>query len=290
MNIAVFGAYGQLGKSIQRISTDYPEFDFIFTDIDTLDISDYKSVENFVFQRRPDVFVNCVAYTAVDKAESEEILARRVNADAVDNLAKIAGENNVFVVHVSTDYVFDGTAHQPYKEDDNTNPVSVYGKTKLEGEQAVFVNRCRAAVIRTSWLYSEYGVNFVKTMLRLGEERSQLTVVNDQIGSPTYAHDLAEVIMQIIRKNNRIVRQEIYHFSNEGVASWYDFAVEIMLLGHRLCTVSPIPTADYPTPAKRPSYSVLDKQKIKNHFDLSIPFWQDSLAVCIQNILKGSQT
>ncbi len=289
MNITVLGAYGQLGRSIKDLSANYSQYDFLFTDMDTLDISNYQAIKDFVISNNPDVFINCAAYTAVDKAESEGELAMQLNVHAVANLAEIATENNILMIHVSTDYVFDGKGYKPYKEDDKTNPVSVYGLSKWKGEQAVMASQCRAAIIRTSWLYSEYGNNFVKTMLRLGSECEQLTVVSDQIGSPTYAHDLAEAIMQVIGQNEKIQKQEIYHFSNEGVASWYDFALEIMQIGKIPCNVLPIATEQYPTPARRPYYSVLDKRKIKSRFSVTIPHWKSSLEVCMKNMFTGTE-
>ncbi|MDR2407875.1 MAG: dTDP-4-dehydrorhamnose reductase [Bacteroidales bacterium] len=289
MNIAVFGAYGQLGRSIRDICDKYPQTNFIFTDMDTVDISDYDAIENFVYKNRPNIFINCAAYTAVDKAEQEKELAMRLNAHAVDNLARIAKKNAIFMIHISTDYVFDGKGYKPYFEDDKTCPLSVYGLTKRVGEEVILSSGCRAAIIRTSWLYSEHGVNFVKTMLRLAEVRQQLNVVSDQTGTPTYAHDLAKTIMQIILQNEKVQQPEIYHYSNEGIASWYDFASEIMFLGKRTCNIIPISTQQYPTPAIRPYYSVLDKQKIKSHFKITIPCWRDSLEVCLTNIFNADK-
>ncbi|MDR1459737.1 MAG: dTDP-4-dehydrorhamnose reductase [Bacteroidales bacterium] len=289
MNITVFGANGQLGKSIRDISSNYPEYTFNFTDIDILDISDYDAINAFVLENRPDIFINCAAYTAVDRAETEKEQAMRLNARAVENLATIAAKNNIFMVHISTDYVFNGKGYKPYKEEDETDPVSVYGLTKRMGEQSILASECRAVIIRTSWLYSEYGTNFVKTMLRLGKEREELKVVSDQTGSPTYARDLAETIMYILLQNRKIHQTEIYHYSNEGVVSWYDFATEIMRLGKLDCAVLPISTEQYPTAASRPHYSVFDKQKIKSHFAITIPYWRDSLESCIKNILRTDE-
>ena len=285
MNIIVTGAHGQLGRSINDISCHFLQYNFTFTDIDTLDISDYRAVELFFLEQQPDIIINCAAYTAVDKAETEPQQAMSINANVVDNLAKLACKNNIFFIHISTDYVFDGKGYKPYKEDDTTNPISVYGKTKLSGEQAMQKQGCRGAIIRTSWLYSEYGNNFVKTMMRLGTERKQLNVVNDQIGSPTYAGDLAKAIMEIVNKQKQIEQIEIYHFSNEGVASWYDFAKEIIQLHGCTCEVLPIPSDQYPTPAQRPFYSILDKQKIKSHFSINIPHWKESLEKCMKRMI-----
>jgi dTDP-4-dehydrorhamnose reductase len=285
MKIAVLGAYGQLGRSIADIAGNYPQHDFIFTDIDTLDIVCSDAVVDFVCRHHPDVLINCVAYTAVDKAETDREQAMQLNADAVGNLIRIAAANNIFLVHISTDYVFDGKGYKPYREEDKTSPLSVYGTTKRKGEQLILDYSCPAVIIRTSWLYSEYGTNFVKTMLSLGLEREQLRIVNDQIGSPTYARDLAETILHIIAHKNSIQKPELFHFSNEGIASWYDFALEIMHLGNRQCAVLPIPTEQYPTAAQRPYYSVLDKQKIKMQFSLTIPYWKERLSVCVKNLL-----
>jgi dTDP-4-dehydrorhamnose reductase len=286
--IAIFGAYGQLGRSINDISTHYGQYRFIFTDMDTLNISDDDAVEDFVSVNRPDIFINCAAYTAVDKAEEERESAMELNAHAVVHLADVAKQRDIFMVHVSTDYVFNGKGYKPYREDAQTNPVSVYGQTKLAGEEGILASGCRATIIRTSWLYSEYGNNFVKTMLRFGEERKQLTVVSDQTGTPTYARDLASAIMTTIEQREKVCQTEIYHYSNEGVASWYDFAIEIIRLGKRNCTIVPISTEQYPRPATRPYYSVLNKEKIKSHFGITIPYWKDSLERCMRNILTLS--
>jgi dTDP-4-dehydrorhamnose reductase len=287
--IAVLGAYGQLGQSIMNIYHNYPQYHFIFTDMDTLDIANDDAVNDFVSEHHPDIFINCAAYTAVDRAETEKGLAMRLNAFAVDHLATIAKKHSIFMIHISTDYVFDGRGNKPYREDEQTCPVSVYGRTKRGGEEAILSSGCRAAIIRTAWLYSEYGTNFVKTMLRLGKEREQLSVVSDQTGTPTYAHDLVKTIMTIIEQNEKILQPEIYHYSNEGVISWYDFAIEIMRLGNRTCNIIPISTQQYPTPAVRPCYSVLDKEKIKSHFAITIPCWKDSLQVCIKNLLNAAE-
>ncbi|MDR0367678.1 MAG: dTDP-4-dehydrorhamnose reductase [Bacteroidales bacterium] len=287
MKILITGGCGQLGRSLKDVATSYPQHDFIHTDIDTLDITDYRRVDSFIAQQRPDVMINCAAYTAVDTAENDPEQALRLNAEVVETLAQIARRENIFLVHISTDYVFNGKGFRPYNEDHATAPVSVYGKTKLLGEQAVLRHRCHSAIVRTSWLYSEYGTNFVKTMLRLGEEQQQINVVNDQIGTPTCALDLAEAIMQIVSRKDLVEQTQIYHFSNEGIASWYDFAKAIMELGNRPCEVLPVATEQYPTPAQRPFYSVLDKQKIKSRFSLTIPYWKKSLEACIERISKG---
>ena len=284
MEIVVFGAKGQLGRSIMDISYNYPQHHFLFTDIDTLDITKYEEVAQFVSKNYPNVFINCAAYTAVDKAQNDVKGAKDLNTTAVNNIAKIAAENNIFLVHISTDYIYDGKQNRPYRETDNVHPLSVYGRTKWKGEVAVMKSLCRAAIIRTSWLYSEYGTNFVKTILHMSTERDILKVVSDQMGTPTYARDLALAIMQIVNQKIKIPQTEIYHYSNEGVASWYDFAVEILRLGKQKCKVLPVSASQYPTSAKRPQFSVLSKQKIKETFDIEIPYWRDSLMQCIANM------
>ena len=280
--ILVTGANGQLGNSIRRLAAGYPQYAFVFTDVDTLDICDAQAVNAFVKEKQVDYIINCAAYTAVDKAEDDEALCLRINRDAVRNLGEAARMAGARVIHVSTDYVFDGTAHIPYTEDCDPCPDSVYGTTKLEGEYDV-MNYCeKAVVIRTAWLYSTFGNNFVKTMIRLGKERDSLGVVFDQIGTPTYANDLAQAIYTIINKG--IVRG-IYHFSNEGVCSWYDFTVAIhRLAGITSCKVKPLHTAEYPAKANRPAYSVLDKTKIKTTFGIEIPHWEESLKRCIDTL------
>ena len=284
MEIAVFGANGQLGRTIRDMADNYPQHQFFFTDIDTLDITQYNEIADFVCNNYPKVFINCAAYTAVDSAEKDKKIAKEVNADAVGNLARIAAEHNIFLVHISTDYIYDGTQYKPYKETGNVHPLSMYAKTKWKGEVAVTKSLCRSVIIRTSWLYSEYGMNFVKTMLRLGREQELINVVFDQIGTPTYARDLAKTIMLIISQREKILTTETFHYSNEGVASWYDFAVEIMQLGKRACKVLPINTLPNQTPAKRPMYAVLDKQKIKQTFNIEIPHWKEGLRRCIANL------
>jgi len=284
MEIAVFGANGQLGRTIRDIADNYPQHQFIFTDIDTLDITKYNEVSDFVCNNYPKAFINCAAYTAVDAAEKEKMVAKAINANAVENIARVAAEHNIFLVHISTDYIYDGTQCRPYKETDNVHPLSMYARTKWKGEVAVMKSLCKAAIIRTSWLYSEYGTNFVKTMLRLGKEQELINVVFDQIGTPTYARDLAKAIMLIIGQREKIQTMETFHYSNEGVASWYDFAVEIMQIGKRACKVMPISTQPNMTPAKRPQYAVLDKHKIKEMFNIEIPHWKEGVRRCIANL------
>lgn len=283
-NLLVTGGNGQLGSELRDLERDASEHNFFFTDAKDLDITDYSVVKNYVIDNKIDVIINCAAYTAVDKAESELQLCNEINHLAVKNFAELAKERGIQLVHVSTDYVFDGTSHTPYVESQETNPKSVYGKTKLDAELAIEeINPGNSIIIRTSWVYSSYGNNFVKTMLRLGKERDELGVIFDQIGTPTYAKDLARVILKIIPKldNNDI---EVFHFSNEGVCSWFDFAKAIFDIAKLNVKVNPIETNQYPTPAERPSYSLLNKSKIKNKFEIEIPYWRDSLIHCLQKM------
>ena len=285
--ILVTGANGQLGNSIRQLAAGYPQYAFVFTDVDTLDICDAQAVDAFVKEKQADYIINCAAYTAVDKAEDDEALCFRINRDAVRNLGEAARMAGARVIHVSTDYVFDGTNHLPYVETDATCPASVYGRTKLAGEQALQEVCPDAVIIRTAWLYSEFGNNFVKTMLRLGNEREQLSVVFDQIGSPTYAGDLAATILAVlVQAEAGAFVPGIYHYSNEGVCSWYDFAVKIMELGDAPCHVLPIESKDYPAKAARPHFSVLNKTKIKTIYTTSIPHWEASLRECMKRITK----
>lgn len=282
MNILITGCNGQLGNEMQLLQAKYAQHTWFNTDVNELDITDKDAIECFVEANHIDGVVNCAAYTAVDKAESDPLLAKKLNADAPAFLAEAVGKQGGWIVQVSTDYVFDGTKHTPYVETDSTCPNSVYGQTKLEGEQAVTKLCPNAMIIRTAWLYSEFGNNFVKTMIRLGKEREQLGVIFDQVGTPTYAHDLASVIMTAIDKG---IKPGIYHFSNEGVTSWYDFTKSIhRIAGINTCHVMPLHTAEYPTPASRPAYSVLDKTKIKEAYSINIPHWEESLAKCIAKL------
>ena len=267
----ITGCKGQLGTELSKLLSNA-----ICADIDVLDITDEKAVEDFVRENNIDVIINCAAYTAVDKAESDIDLAEKINIFGPKNLAKTGAK----IIHISTDYVFDGTNHKPYQPDEKTNPVSVYGKTKRNGELVVLENAEIAVIIRTAWLYSEYGNNFVKTMRRLGAEKAEINVVSDQIGSPTYAADLANAIVKIIPQMNK-ENSGIYHFTNEGICSWYDFAKEIMEMSELKCLVKPIKSSQYPTAAARPFYSVLDKDKIKLVFGININHWKDSLKKCI---------
>lgn len=283
--ILVTGANGQLGSEIRAISNDYKEFKFFYTTREELDICDKQAVENYVSLNNINSIVNCAAYTAVDKAESETELADKINHLAVRNLAEIARDKKIKLIHISTDYVFNGEGFKPYPIDYFTDPVNRYGKTKLDGENAMReVNPENSMIIRTSWVYSSLGNNFVKTMLRLGVEKGELNVICDQVGAPTYAKDLACFILEeaIKFQNNEV---EVYHFANEGVCSWYDFARAIMEEAGLNCTVNPIPTIAYPTPATRPYYSLMDKTALTAKFNYEIPYWKESLKECIK-ILK----
>jgi len=283
--ILVTGAEGQLGSEIKELSKNYA-FEFFFTEVEQLDITDKGAITNFVMENKIDNIINCAAYTAVDKAETEKDLADLINHRAVHNLAEIAVKYEIALIHISTDYVFDGKGFQPYVTDHPTSPVNHYGKTKLDGEKAILgFNLKNSFIIRTSWVYSSFGNNFVKTMLRLDEEKKELNVINDQVGVPTYAADLALFILDhlVEAKNDRL---EIYHYTNEGVCSWYDFAKKIMKLGNRDCKVNPVPTTSYPTPAKRPYYSLMDKEPLKKRFNIEIPYWEDSLEKCVEKLNK----
>ncbi|MFH4969242.1 dTDP-4-dehydrorhamnose reductase [Gaetbulibacter sp. M240] len=271
-NILVTGANGQLGLCIKDLQEKYPDLRFIFSDYLDLDITDLGQVQQFFKTNNLDYCVNCAAYTAVDKAETEKEAAFNINVTGAKNLAMACEANLVVLVHISTDFVFDGTSNRPYKETDAPNPLSVYGKTKLEGELAIQNNLKEHFIIRTSWLYSEHGNNFVKTMLRLAKTKDEISVVSDQIGSPTYAGDLAEVIIRIILRGSN--DYGVYHFSNEGEISWYDFATAIFEQGKKEIEVKPIKTESYPTAAKRPKFSVLDTSKIKNILKIEVPFWR----------------
>ena len=273
----VVGANGQLGNCIRLFLKDTA----IYTDKEELDITDENAVKEFVKNNNFKCIINCSAYTAVDKAENDVELATKINVAGVRNLAK----TNIPLIHISTDYVFNGKNNVPYVETDTTDPMSVYGKTKLEGEKEVLKYSKSAIIIRTAWLYSQFGNNFLKTMLRLGKEKESLNVVFDQVGTPTYAIDLAEVIFKILQSGKYENMKEIYHFSNEGVCSWYDFAVEIMKEAGLNCKVKPIESKDYPTLAVRPSFSVLNKGKIKKDFDVEIRHWRKAMIECL-NILK----
>lgn len=282
MKILVTGSYGQLGSSLRRVFDTDPEIEATYTDYDTLDITNPEVVERFLGDNKFDIVVNCAAYTAVDKAETDEILASTLNTIAVGNLGQAAVKSGAKVIHISTDYVFSGQGYRPYEENDEPYPQSIYGRTKLEGE-ALLSSFCpESLIIRTAWLYSEYGKNFVKTMLSLAEKHPQINVVADQVGTPTYAGDLAQAIYAIVKSEGW--NPGIYHFTNEGVASWYDFAKAIFEDAGVEVKVNPIPTKEYPTPAKRPHYSVLSKGKIKRTFGIEIPYWRDSLRKCLKQM------
>lgn len=290
-SVLVTGANGQLGSELFKLSPFYEDFDFTFVTRNDFDLSDINALNAWFTDKSFAAIINCGAYTAVDKAESDTDLATAINVSAVEALALIAKEKNITLIHISTDYVFAGDNFKPYVETDPTAPHGVYGQTKLDGEIALLaINPDNSAIIRTSWVYSEFGNNFVKTMLRLGKDRTELGVIYDQIGSPTYARDLAAAILAMIGHPTGLAHKgtEIYHFSNEGVCSWYDFAKAIFELSGITCHVKPIETKDYPTPAKRPHYSLLNKAKIKTHFDLNIPYWKDSLRDCLE-ALTGNQ-
>lgn len=282
--ILVTGKNGQLGQSLQKIAAVYPQFDFVFVGREELDFSSSASIEKFFASAGNfTAIINAAAYTAVDKAESEPELANQVNHLAVAQLASIAKQQNALLLHVSTDYVFDGQSYRPYLETDATAPQNQYGSSKLKGEQAMLASGCTGAIVRTSWVYSEFGNNFVKTMLRLGRERDSLNVIFDQIGSPTYAVDLARALLALLA-NDADFGVDVYHYSNEGVCSWYDFAKAIFEFANISCEVSPIETKGYPTPASRPHYSLLNKAKIKLQPGLVVPYWRDSLQKCLKEL------
>ena len=287
MKVLITGSNGQLGSEIRELSRSYNVVNFIFKDLPDLDICNFDELQNFIMKNNIIAVINCAGYTAVDKAEEDEQIAKKVNSEGISNIVKALQKVNGKLIHISTDYVFDGDQAIPYKESDPVNPTGVYGETKRAGELAVFNSNIDALVIRTSWLYSAYGNNFVKTILRLGREKETLDVISDQLGTPTYAKDLAKTCLKILcgdSSENISKNGMLYHYSNEGVTSWYDFAKEIMKLGEVHCKVYSIETKDYPTLVKRPQYSVLDKSKIKTDFKLEIPYWKDSLANCIKKI------
>lgn len=282
VRVLVTGADGQLGKCLKSIKEKHKNIEFVFTNRTELDISQENEVNEFFGSNSFDWCINCAAYTAVDKAESDIENAKRINATAVKNLANASFKHNVKIIHISTDFVFDGEQNKAYKEDAITNPLGVYGNTKRIGENELKKANPKHFIIRTSWLYSEFNQNFMKTMLRLANDKDELSVVSDQIGTPTYARDLADVILQIINQDN--LAFGLYHYSNEGTASWYDFAKAIFEINKSKIKVNPIDTVSYPTPSKRPHFSVLDKTKIKKTFNLTIPYWKDSLKIAISNL------
>ncbi len=284
MNILVTGANGQLGREMQRLGAVSPN-NYIFTDVAELDVTDAGAVLRAAEQTRAEAIVNCAAYTNVERAEEDEATADRLNRLAPANLAAAAAATGATLIHISTDYVFDGTAHLPYAEQSPTAPLGVYGRTKLAGEQAVEASGCSYLILRTAWLYSAFGNNFLKTMLRLTAERESLSVVFDQIGTPTYAGDLALAIFSVIEGGQLRGNEGLYHFSDEGACSWYDFAVEIAAaVGHDKCRIAPCHTAEYPSKAPRPAYSVLDKSKFKTTFGIEIPHWRESMLYCLKTM------
>ena len=283
MKILVTGANGQLGRELRNVLESEIPGQSIYTDVAELDLTDSKAVDLFFKQNEISHVVNCAAYTAVDRAEEEKLECASININAVKNLAIAADSVGAKIIHISTDYVFDGTAYRPYKESDKVNPISEYGTTKRKGETALLALAPESIIIRTSWLYSPHGNNFVKTMMRLGAEHSEIKVVCDQIGSPTYALDLAKAIYRVLLSHQWV--EGIFHYSNEGVCSWYDFAKAIhRIAGIKGCNVCPIPTEEYPTAASRPFFSVLDKSRIKATYGADVPYWEDSLIDCINRI------
>ena len=285
--ILVTGANGQLGKEIGELASLYPEFKFTFLTRDDMPIQNFELVRIFFHSIKPAYCINCAAYTAVDRAEAEKDLAFQVNGEAVGVLAAICEEHNTKFVHVSTDYVFNGEGTYPYTENFPTDPVNVYGASKLEGEKQAIGFNPNSIVVRTSWVYSSFGKNFVKTMIRLMNEKDEIKVVNDQVGSPTYAADLADVILAIIRNTELATgnwQPGVYNYSNEGIISWFEFAQAIKEIIDCACEVKPISTEEYPTPARRPAYSVLDKTKIQQTFGIQLKDWKESLAICIKKI------
>ena len=285
--ILVTGANGQLGKELKQLASLYPQFEFIFLSREDMPIHHFELVRNFFKITKPQYCINCAAYTTVDRAETEKELAFRINSEALGVLAAICKEYLTKFIHISTDYVFDGTATTPYKEDSLTNPQCVYGASKLEGEKQALQLNPGSVIIRTSWVYSEFGNNFVKTMLKLMSERKELNVVNDQVGSPTYAADLAEAVMQIISSEQW--SPGIYNYCNDGFISWYDFAVTIKEFTGSNCKVNPIPTSQYPSLAKRPMYSVLDTTRIKQTFGISVRNWKKSLKICLTRLKENKR-
>ncbi len=284
MNILVTGCKGQLGTELQKIAASDTIHHWLFTDVDTLDICDKAAVEKCFETNRIEACINCAAYTAVDKAEDEPELATLINSFAPKVLADTCKRHNALLIHISTDYVFGGEANEPYMVDDPINPQSVYGSTKAEGERLIRESDCNYMIVRTAWLYSSVGKNFVKTMLMLGDTKEEINVVADQKGCPTWAHDLAVALMVLLNKNGKKEVHETFHFTNEGQTTWYDFAVAIMEIGGKTCKVNPITTDQYPTKAKRPAYSVLDLSKIKEYAGIEIPDWRESLEKCIEEL------
>ena len=295
MFVLVTGSNGQLGRSLNHLVDQYKtDYRFVFATREQLDLTDFQNIRSFIEKNQFDVIINCAAYTAVDKSEVEKEHANLVNHLSVKNIAEIARDNCIKLIHISTDYVFDGLKLKPYIEKDNTSPKNVYGKTKLDGENAILSTMaCDALIIRTSWLYSEYGNNFLDTILKLTQTKEKLNIVSDQIGSPTYANDLAIAILKIIESKKFSEASEIsevFHYSNDGKCSWYDFAREIVQISGKKCSIDPISSKDYPQSATRPKHVLLDKDKIRNAFGLDIIFWKDSLNKCIQTLSNSSNS
>ena len=288
MNILVTGCKGQLGTELQKIAASDTLHHWFFTDVDTLDICDKAAVETCFANHQIEACINCAAYTAVDKAEDEPELATLINSFAPKVLADTCMRHKALLIHISTDYVFGGDAHEPYKVDDPINPQSVYGSTKADGERLIRESGCNYMIVRTAWLYSSVGKNFVKTMLMLDDTKDEINVVADQIGCPTWAHDLAVALMALLNKNGKEPVHETFHFTNEGQITWHDFATAIMEIGGKQCKVNPITTDQYPTKAKRPAYSVLDLSKIKEYAGIEIPEWRESLVKCMEELNPGS--
>lgn len=284
MKVLVTGANGQLGCALRRLLDREMPGEAIYTDKQELDLTDAAAVENFIRDNEVTHIVNCAAYTAVDRAEEEKRECALINTDAVKNLAAAADMFGAKIIHISTDYVFDGTNHRPYRESDKVNPISQYGTTKRKGETALLALAPESIIIRTAWLYSDTGHNFVKTILSLAEKQNEIRVVCDQIGTPTYARDLAEAVLAVLKSHQWVAG--IYHFTDEGAASWYDFAKAILRIAGKKTRVVPIPTEDYPTLAQRPAYSILDRSRIKATYGVEIPHWEDALADCVKLILN----
>lgn len=282
--VLITGSKGQLGNEIRMIADSKPDWEFFYTDVEEVDITSQEAVHAFLDKYQPEVLVNCAGYTAVDKAEGNRNMAELINAKAVQILASECSRRNIFMVHVSTDFVFDGEKNTPYVEADFPNPKSVYALSKFHGEQAFLEHASEGCIVRTSWLYSSFGHNFVKTMMKLGKERDELGVVYDQVGTPTYAADLASAILKLIGEKRRMEKLEIFHYSNEGVSSWYDFSVAVMEYASLDCRVKPLLAVEYPLPAFRPHYSVMNKKKIREFLGCEIPHWRESLRRCVDRI------
>ncbi len=282
--ILITGCKGQLGREIQELSVEYKDMDFEFTDVEELDITDESELNKFLAADNFDYIINAAGYTAVDKAEKEKDKAGLINSYAVELLSKATAKHNIILIHISTDFVFGGEKNTPYTESDQPAPLSAYSESKYNGEKNFLQFAKKGLIIRTSWLYSSYGHNFVKTIMKYGKQKDELNVVFDQTGTPTYANDLAKAILHIVNSEREITTTDIYHYSNEGITSWYDFAHAVIELAAISCKINPVETKDYPLPSKRPQYSVMNKNKIKTKYNLLIPYWRDSLKICIERI------